>query len=182
MTYLQGIDVSSAQGQIDWSQVAATNQVNFVICKATEGTTFVDPTFAKNWQAIKDNGWVRGAYAFARTQNDPIAEADHFINTVGNLDPSDMLVLDIETGALKGTAFTDWVSAWCDEVLSKTNHTPIIYTGSFWTGAAPTSTSDVVAKLSQFPLWIAAYVSNPDKWVPSIWKEVGWKIFNKVEM
>ena len=172
-----GIDISGANGNIDWQQVANTGLVNFVFAKATEGLTFVDAQFKKNWQSIKDNGWIRGAYHFGRDGNDPIQEADHFISTVGDLDAGDLLVLDIETGSLKGTQFTDWVIAWCNRVVSKTNHIPIIYTGSFWTGVAPTSTKDVIDQLSRYPLWLAAYVANPDKWVPMIWKQVGWKIW-----
>ena len=175
-----GIDVSLAQGIINWDQVQATNQVSFVFCKATEGVTFVDPQYKTNWQAIKDHGWLRGCYHFARTSNDPVKEADHFISTLGDLDPTDMLVLDIETSALKGDDFIQWVLSWCSEVQSKTGHTPWIYTGGpFWVGCAPTVSDDVAAQLQTYPLWLAAYTNSPDKYVPGAWKSVGWKLWQR---
>jgi lysozyme len=178
-----GIDISSAQGVIQWDQVKATGQVSFVFCKATEGLTFTDQQFATNWSAIKTHEWPRGAYHFARTSNDPVQEADHFVSTVmatNDLQSSDMLVLDIETSLLKGTDFTDWVLAWCNEVQTKTNHMPIIYTGGpFWMSCAPTSSDDVVAKLAVMPLWLAAYTTSPDKYVPAAWKNKGWTIWQR---
>src|SRR5262245_24710768 len=60
---LSGIDVSHWQGAIDWAQVKASGRA-FAIAKATEGTTFVDPSFAANWAGMKQQGVVRSAYHF----------------------------------------------------------------------------------------------------------------------
>src|SRR5438105_7783752 len=45
--WLEGIDISKWQGSIDWSQVASSGE-RFAIMKATEGVTYVDPTYAHN--------------------------------------------------------------------------------------------------------------------------------------
>lgn len=172
-----GIDVSAAQGAIDWDQVASSNMVNYVFCKATEGLNYKDTFFDKNWQAIKDHGWVRGAYSFARLNNDPVAEADFFISTVGDIDPTDMLVLDIETSPITGEKFLQWNLSWLERVESQTGVTPIVYTGGPFFSSHGTPSADEITRLSHFPLWLAAYVVSPDKFVPVEWKGLGWKFW-----
>lgn len=44
---VRGVDVSHYQGEIDWT-VLAGNGIDFVFLKATEGSTYVDETFAEN--------------------------------------------------------------------------------------------------------------------------------------
>ena len=61
--FIDGIDVSHHNGTPDWSKVAAAGKV-FAYAKATEGLTFKDSEFAKNWAAIKLSGMKRGAYHF----------------------------------------------------------------------------------------------------------------------
>ena len=53
------IDVSNHQGLIDWSEVAA-DHVGFAYVKATEGKTFVDPYFARNWAGASGRRPHRG--------------------------------------------------------------------------------------------------------------------------
>ncbi len=36
----------------------------FAFAKATDGVSYVDPTFAANWVAMKQAGLVRGAYHY----------------------------------------------------------------------------------------------------------------------
>jgi GH25 family lysozyme M1 (1,4-beta-N-acetylmuramidase) len=69
---LPGIDVSHHQGAIDWSQVAGAG-TRFAFAKATEGRSYVDPTYATNKAGAALSGVVFGAYHFARpddTAND----------------------------------------------------------------------------------------------------------------
>ena len=106
---LPGIDVSHHQGAIDWSQVAGAG-TRFAFAKATEGRSYVDPTYATNKAGAALSGVVFGAYHFARpddTANDAILEADHFVD-VALLEPGDLVpVLDIErTGGLSQAQVT----------------------------------------------------------------------------
>lgn len=180
---VEGFDVSSAQGLINWKTVGETNKFSFGFCKATEGPNFVDPQFKNNWNGIKACGFVRGAYHFARTSNDPKVEADHFLKVVkdmGDLQQGDLLVLDIEVSSLAGTAFTSWVLAWLQHVEQETNITPIVYTGGpFFNQHVTNANEDVKNELGRFPLWLAAYTTKPDNFVPAIWKNVGWKIWQR---
>lgn len=177
---LEGIDVSNAQGVIKWDVVAASGKVAYVVCKATEGSTFVDTQFRTNWAAVKAHGFVRGAYHFARPVNDPTVEADHFASTVGTLDPEDMLVLDIESSNIVGPQFVNWVLTWLERVEQKTGTTPIVYTGGpFFDSHDGSPDQATMDKLARFPLWLAAYTTTPDKFVPPAWKHVGWKFWQR---
>src|ERR671911_182326 len=95
MARARGADVSRHQGMIDWDKVKASGRLDFVICKATEGTTWVDPQFARNWTRIKRIGALRGAYHFVRANSDPVLQARHFVKTVKPT-PTDVLVADVE--------------------------------------------------------------------------------------
>jgi len=60
---IQGVDVSSYQGVIDWDILSAQN-ITFAFIKATEGSSYSDKFFLKNWiEANKTNLYV-GAYHF----------------------------------------------------------------------------------------------------------------------
>lgn len=177
---LVGIDVSKFQGVIDWNKVAATGLINYVFCKATEGTNGIDSQFQNNWKGIKSVGLMRGAYHFAHTGNDPVKEADNFAATVGQLDPMDMLVLDIEVTNLSGWPFTNWVLTWLERVEDKLGTTPIIYTGGpFFNTHDGNPDPATMQKLARYPLWLAAYVVNPTNYVPDIWKSLGWKFWQR---
>src|SRR5262249_39837308 len=66
---IQGIDASHWQGSINWTSVKNSGKT-FAFYKATEGTTYTDPTFAANWAAIKNAGLIRGAYHFGHPGSD----------------------------------------------------------------------------------------------------------------
>src|SRR5439155_21729844 len=55
-----GIDVAHNTAITDWSKVKNA-AVDFVFIKATQGLSFVDPTFADRWNQLKPSGFVRGA-------------------------------------------------------------------------------------------------------------------------
>ena len=78
---LQGIDVSAAQGEIDWRKVRADG-ADFAYVKASEGTDVRDPQFAQNWQTAREAGVRRGAshsFTLCRLARD---QATNFIATV----------------------------------------------------------------------------------------------------
>src|SRR3954453_19425142 len=82
----QGIDVSHWQGQIGWLQVGAAG-FDFAFAKATEGTTYTDPTYGTNRSGGGGAGLPLGAYHFARPAGTSdaaaiasgIAQADSFL-------------------------------------------------------------------------------------------------------
>ena len=93
---VRGVDVSSYQGEIDWTTVAAEPNLKFAFLKATEGRSWEDPYFDENWKLTKRAGLRRGAYHFYRPNRDA-AEQATFFATVVRLEPGDLPpVLDVE--------------------------------------------------------------------------------------
>lgn len=92
-----GIDVSRWQGTMNWAK-AKSEGVWYAFIKATEHTAWIDPKFNQNWHGAKQAGLLVGAYHFFRGNIDPVAQANHFVNTVlangGNADLP--FVLDVE--------------------------------------------------------------------------------------
>src|SRR6059058_3562356 len=74
---VQGIDVSHYQGTVSWPGVRSAGMC-FAFCKATEGTTYTDPTFATNWPQMKSAGLFRGAYHYGHPGTDAVAQANYF--------------------------------------------------------------------------------------------------------
>ena len=59
-TGVQGIDVSNYQGpDVDWASYAAQGK-KFAFVKATEGSSYVSPSFAQQYAGAHDAGLVRG--------------------------------------------------------------------------------------------------------------------------
>jgi GH25 family lysozyme M1 (1,4-beta-N-acetylmuramidase) len=172
---LPGIDVSHWQNDIDWAKVASSG-VRFVFMKATEGRTFDDPNYAAYRAGALAAGLVVTAYHFANPgpgPNDPILEADHFVDVAG-IDSGNIIpVLDLErTGGLGPAELIAWTFAWLQEVTARTNVMPMIYSGPhFWR----TNMDDTSAFADAgYREWIAHwFVASPD--VPAAdWGGHGW--------
>ncbi len=169
MANAQGIDISKWQGNIDWQKVKADGY-SFAFAKATEGTTYVDPTFQANWQGMEAAGLVRGAYHFFWPTLDPVTQAEHFVQTVSPDATSLPPVLDLEKATiLDPAALREKVKAWLDKVESLTGRKAIIYTGSwYWNphmlvnGQAPGWTGD-------YDLWVASYTTAAQPAMPTGW-------------
>jgi lysozyme len=87
---LQGVAISSEQGDIDWRKVRADG-ADFAYVRASEGTDVRDARFAENWQNTLEAGVRRGAthgFSLCRLARD---QATNFIATVpreGNMLPA----------------------------------------------------------------------------------------------
>jgi lysozyme len=146
----------------------------FVFLKADQGVSMTDPKFTARWADLLNDGIPRGAYHFYDPDADPVAQAQHFRNVVGNLLASDLPpVLDIETmGNSSGQAVGLAVVAYIAAITSLFKRTPIIYGSPYFLeslGFAPGITN---------PLWVADYGSNPPR-VPSPWTD--WAFWQYTE-
>lgn len=154
---LYGVDVSSYQG------VGTGDGNDLVICKATEGGAYVDPTCDGHYQRAKSKGQLRGVYHFARPDLNPngaIEEADFFVNNIKGYIKDAILVLDWECA----TWNVAWAKQWLDRVYSKTGVRPLIYMSASVVTSYDWSS---VAK-ANYGLWIAGYpnkynVVNPSR-------------------
>lgn len=64
----QGIDVSRWQGNIDFSRVKASG-ISIVYIKSSEGKSYIDPYFEKNYANAKVNGLRIGFYHYVTARN-----------------------------------------------------------------------------------------------------------------
>ena len=124
-----GIDVSHYQGTINWSSVAAAGKT-FAFQKATESTTYTDPTLATNMTGGTSAGVLMGVYHFARpdtSANDAANEASYFVSVAGKYMTSGWLhpVLDLEAGSALGkTVLSQWVNSFCATGEEPDGHRP----------------------------------------------------------
>ncbi|HEX9123681.1 MAG TPA: GH25 family lysozyme [Actinomycetota bacterium] len=171
-----GIDVSHHQDVIDWAQVAASGQ-RFVIAKATEGLGYVDPMYSTNRAGATAAGLVFGAYHFARPDlhpNNPLGEADHFVDTA-QLGPGNIIpVLDLErSGDLTQADLTQWILAWLGEVTARTGVRPMVYTSpNGW--ANRTGDTTAVADAGYTVLWVAHWSVTEPTVPANDWQGNGW--------
>ncbi len=173
---IPGIDVSHHQDVIDWPAVAAAGN-EFVFAKATEGRSFVDPLYAINKAGAEAVGMLFGAYHFAQPDdgpNDPVREADHFVDTAllgpGNLLP----VLDIErTGGLSQAEVTEWILRWLARVTERLGVRPIVYTSpNGWDNRTGDTTA--VAAAGYTVLWVAHWGVASPRLPADDWNGHGW--------
>ncbi|MBB4916813.1 glycoside hydrolase family 25 protein [Streptosporangium saharense] len=153
LSMLRGIDVSNWQGAVDWGE-HADDGVAFAFAKATEGSTFTDRWFERNWTGMRENWIVCGAYHFARPTGDPEEQARRFLGTVeraGGLRHGDLLALDLETAdRLPPRKVARFARAWCEAVTARAGVRPVIYTYLSF------AYEGNCAGLEDHPLWIAA--------------------------
>ncbi|MCQ2424105.1 MAG: glycoside hydrolase family 25 [Clostridia bacterium] len=90
-----GIDVSSYQGDIDWTTLSSQN-ISFAFIKATEGSSFVDPCFTSNWTNAADTDLRIGAYHFFSFESSGEKQAKFFCSTVTPVDNMLPPVIDVE--------------------------------------------------------------------------------------
>lgn len=95
MSNAVGEDRSSFQPVGSWGGNA------FAFAKATEGTGWSDPTFARNWANARAEGKVRGAYHFFHPADSAGDQAQFFMSTVKahGLFAGDVLIADVEISA-----------------------------------------------------------------------------------
>lgn len=169
-TTLEGIDVSSWQGTIDWRAVARAGKV-FAIVRVGDGL-YEDPRFDENWAGARAAGLIRGAYQYFRPGRDANAQADIMIRRMGTLGPGDLPpVLDVEaTDGQPASVIIAKIRTWIARLRAATGRTPIIYTGKyFWNDNVGTT------EFASNPLWIAQYGPTcPD--LPRAWDDwVMWQ-------
>jgi GH25 family lysozyme M1 (1,4-beta-N-acetylmuramidase) len=132
---LDGVDTSHHQsGRIDLT-AARRAGVRWWYVKATEGTTFVDSTYAARVRQARQAGIPIGAYHFARPDAGDAAQEARFFLSHTDIRAGDMLpMLDLEsTEGLSQAALTNWVGTWVRTITTELARKgirgkPIIYT------------------------------------------------------
>ena len=174
---IHGIDVSHHQGKINWQKLKDQGlidkfPVRFVMIKATEGASRIDPNFKENFFQARENGFTRGAYHFYSIYSSAEKQAEFFIKNVklekGDLPP----VLDVEHKPKNQTdeEFVVSIRKWLDIVENHYGVKPIIYTYyKFKTRYLNDSVFD------DYPYWIAHY------YVDKVEYEGAWKFWQHTD-
>lgn len=163
---LRGIDISSHQAGINCSIISC----DFVICKATQGTYYVNPDCDRAYRQAKASGKLLGVYHYA-TGDNVKAEADFFLNNIQGYIHDAILCLDWEntpggynplykTGAPAKT----WIKQWCDYIYEQTGVRPLVY------GSA--SAYSEISGNGDYGVWVAQYASDElSGWQDHPWNE-----------
>lgn len=155
---IRGIDISHHQGDIDWEQLANAqiekSPIRFIVMKATEGSSRIDPKFLHNFSQAKEYGYIRGAYHFWSNKSSARKQAYFFLDNVpleeGDLPP----VLDVEHKPKERSVeqFQQDILTWLHIVEDRYHCKPIIYTYyKFKTQYLSAPVFD------GYPYWIAHY-------------------------
>lgn len=168
---LRGLDVSSWQSNINWSQVAA-NGAKFAYIKATESTGYRSGQFSQQYIGSYRAGLIRGAYHFAVPNvSSGAVQANFFVNNGGGWSADGKTLpplLDIEYDPYTGTDHTNscfgltaaqmvaWILDFSNTVLARTGRVPAIYSTTNWW---QTCTGNSRA-FGNNPLFIARYPSQ----------------------
>jgi GH25 family lysozyme M1 (1,4-beta-N-acetylmuramidase) len=155
------IDISHHNGIVNL-QKAAESGILGVIQKATQGQSFVDPTFKTNRKKANDANLLFGAYHFGTSSNG-VKQAEHFLDTVGDVSKT-LLVLDFEADPAGPDMTLEEARAFVTHVNAKTGRFPGFYSGHFIKEKLGVS-SDPVLKQCWF--WLAQY--GPTPVVPPNW-------------
>lgn len=159
---LKGIDISKWQDGIDLSKL----DIDFVVCKATEGVGYTDKCCDKFYQQAKKLGKKLGVYHFARPDlnNSAKAEADWFVRETKGYRKEAIFILDWESGNVGNVS---WAKQWLDRVKELTGIKPIIYmSASVMTSYDWSNVAD-----ADYGLWIANYGSNNGTSQESVFKK-----------
>lgn len=148
---LNGIDVSHYQDGINLATISA----DFVIMKATEATSYVDPCCDSHYQEAKKAGKLLGVYHFARGQGDGTEEADFFLKNIHGYIGEAILVLDFEYTNKPTSNDVTWCKKWLDRVFEKTGVRPLIYMSH-----SVTRYTDWTLVSKDYGLWVARYANN----------------------
>ena len=161
--WVKGMDISKHQGVMDWSAVA-TDSIDFVFIRASQGTGISDVQFERNWAGAKAVEIPRGAYHFYVTSRKGKAQARHFLQDMHKDYGELPMVLDAERldyangepqTAKEKARFERKMRRQMQKFLNyverKTGRRPLVYSNrSFYDKYLAEAFGD-------YPLWLARY-------------------------
>ncbi|WP_344827173.1 glycoside hydrolase family 25 protein [Chryseobacterium ginsenosidimutans] len=165
-----GFDVSHYQNKKDikWDSLTIGNKtipLEFVVMRATMGNRNADKHFSDFWEQAKKQNLIRGAYHFYRADEDPVIQANNFLENVklegGDLPP----ILDIEKIPKRKTnkKLLEDLKVWCKIVEETYGEKPIIYTYYHY------YKDFLKGEFDDYPLWLANYNDVPTPSPDSDW-------------
>ena len=144
---LQGIDISNWQKGINLDALA----IDFAICKATQGASYVSPDCDRQMQQAMKRGLLVGVYHYINGAGVD-AEAKHFANSIKGYIGKAIIALDWEGEQNSAWGKTSYLDALVAKVKELTGVTPLIY-------ASRSAFPWEVAKKHGCGTWVAQYAN-----------------------
>jgi len=175
-----GIDISKYQ-KINWKEI---ENIDFIICKKSEGITLEDKNFRENINKIK---CLKGIYHFFRPQYSGIEQAKFFLKDIDTLQINIKPVIDVEWSKWWSNNNKDIGISRLKEMISSIENElgckPIIYTSpTFWNKFI----GDKI-DLRGINLWVADWRGDTLPEIPNgfknwhIWQQSSTKKINGIE-
>jgi GH25 family lysozyme M1 (1,4-beta-N-acetylmuramidase) len=153
------LDLSHWEVVSSWDDIKQSGVVG-IVYKATEGDSYVDPTYAEARDGAEEAKLLWGAYHFLRP-GDLKAQAHFFVNTVGA--DLDLYCADHEDAGVSVDELKDFLT----EVYKVTGKRAVIYSGHVIKDQLG---DEADPDLGRYRLWIAHYTDDaqPD-WPKETW-------------
>ena len=170
-----------------WEEVR--DKYAFCFVKASEGSTFSDPSFLDHIKALKEHRILRGGYHFFRMMNEDVdGQIQNFLDSGVDFREKGFLppVLDVEPSSdewknqkiltANRADIIKRMQKWLTVIESKTGKRPIIYTTKhIWDNILKAPSN-----FSKYSLWVADYTEGATKpQMPMGWKS--WAIWQYSE-
>lgn len=159
---MKGIDVSSHDyfdlrtGKYKADTEACYQHSDFVIIKASEGTSYTNPAYKAQADRVIRSGKCLGFYHYASGYN-AIDEARYFWEKVKAYAGKALFALDFESYGNKAWNDRSWARKFSDEFKRLSGIYPLIYVQA--------SAIDRVKNCADVcPLWVAGYPNNRATW------------------
>ena len=175
MSRLQGIDISEAQGEINWEELGASEHLPaFIYAKATEGKTIQDARYKEYHAGAKSQNIPWGAYHFLHMKSSSaIDQARNFINTISGMEGQLLPMVDVEAASQDGVTDVGLMVHQLATFLQEVEKTlkgkrMLIYSGYSWWQDVLNGTDAFSGHL----FWEAQYSNQEDPDVPHGFKKV----------
>ena len=164
--YLNGIDVSSHQGKINWAEVKNSG-VDFAIIRCGYGQNNPsqdDMFFARNVSECERLGIPYGVYlySYALTENDAYSEAQHALRLIKGHNPTYGVWIDMEDAdgykARNGMPSNDTLVNICDifcKKIEENGYNAGVYASLSWLDTKLNN-----SKLEKYDTWVAQWNSS----------------------
>ena len=149
MAYLNGIDVSNWQNGINLAAVPA----DFVICKATQGNSYVSPDCVRQVEQGAAAGKLIGTYHYI-SGSGAVAEADFYLNNIKNWIGKYMMCLDWELNQNSQWGNESYLKQVAQRIIERTGIPPVIYVQQ-----SRLSAVKAIADELNCGLWVAQYAN-----------------------
>ena len=118
---MQGIDISSYQAGIDLTRVPC----DFIIVKATQGSTYVNPDCVRAVEQALAAGKYVGVYHYI--DGSGVGEADFFVDQISGWVGRVLVCLDWEPGSNSRWGDLGYLGAVIDRVRERAGRPPVVY-------------------------------------------------------